>query len=318
MRLVPAIATAVCLLTAVGSAKGDGAPVDAATHLVAVDAARGFAVAVGADGAVLTLDRRTRTWKRARPTTQSELRGVSVVSKRHVYAAGIGGYFTQLDRGAWISPPGSTSRSFHGIAFADRKRGIAVGDQGKVRHWVKNAWYDFTAALDKTSLYDVARVGRGRYERFIAVGAHGRAVAFTGVGHNLAATAETTGVDGALTAVASCDGREAEAIAVGAQAVVRGVDGTWRRLPDPPAALRGVVVRCERGAVITAYAATDGGLAIYDAAVDAWRTRPLEGASALNDVAWFDRKQLVAVGARGFAKLIPADEPAGEAVTAKQ
>ena len=311
MRLLPAIAAAVCLLTAVGSAKGDGAAVD----LVAVDAARGFAVAVGADGAVLTLDRRTRGWKRQRPTTQSELRDVSVVSKRYVYAVGIGGYFTQLERGAWISPPGSTSRSFHGIAFADRKRGLAVGDDGKVRHWVKNAWYDFTAALDKTSLYDVARVGRGRYERFIAVGAAGSAVAFTGVGHNLDAAAETTGVEGDLVAVASCDGRQAEAIAVGAQAVVRGVDGTWRRLPDPPSALRGVVVRCERGAVTTAFAATDGGLAIYDAAVDAWHTRAVDGATAVNDVAWFDRKQLVAVGARGFARLIPADEPAGQTLT---
>jgi photosystem II stability/assembly factor-like uncharacterized protein len=278
--------------------------------LVSVDVGKGYAFAVGKAGEIWSMQIKRGLWGKERKTTQTELRDVHVVSGKDVWVVGIGGMFLHYDGDEWVSPAGSTSRSFHGVAFADRRRGIAVGDSGRVYQYVKDGWQNFHAMTRKPSLRAVVRVGRGRRERFVAVGNKGEAVAFTGVGASLGADPEVTGTETDLGAIGACRGSKAEAVAVGAVAMLREKAGAWRKLPDPPEALTGVALRCKRGSVTQVFATAGRGLAVYDVASKAWSTRAVEGAGQLNDIAWADKKQLLVVGNGGFWSVLPADPPA--------
>jgi len=281
--------------------------------LVSVDAGNGYAFAVGKSGAVWSMKVGRGTWTKYAPITRSDLTDVAVISRKDVWVVGIGGMFIHFDGDEWASPPGETSRSFNGVAFRDRRRGIAVGDAGRVYQFVKPSWQRFHAMTRKPDLRAVARVGRGRRERFVAVGARGAAVAFSGVGASLGADFELTGTEQELVGIAACSGSRAEAVAVGAVAVLRDKVGTWSALPEPPAALTGTAVRCKRGVVVEVFATAGKGLAVYDVAARAWTTREIEGASELADITWAGKKQLLVVGAGGFWARVDRNPPAAPA-----
>jgi photosystem II stability/assembly factor-like uncharacterized protein len=304
-RMVRALA-AFALLFTVGTAHAD--TLEGEPDLVSVDVNRGYAFAVGKGGAIYSKKIKKGEWHAHRKTTQSDLLSVSVVNRKDVWVVGIGGMFIHFDGEQWVSPGGETSSSFRAVALRDRRRGIAVGDRGAVRQYVTDSWQSFHAMLKKPTLYAIARVGRGRAERYVAVGAQGSAVAFAGIGASLSADIEITGSKQDLVAIDACASSKAEAVAVGAVAALRGKTGKWSELPAPPEPLTGVAVECKRGAVTRVFATGASGVSVYDADAKEWTSRTIEGvgdgAGALSDIDWVDRKRLIVVGAGGVAEII--------------
>jgi len=292
----------------VGATPAQAETLEGKPDLLAVDVKQGWVFAVGRGGEIWSQQIKKGEWQTYRKTTQTDLLSVSVVSRKDVWVVGIGGMFIHYDGEDWLSPGGSTSATFRAVLFKDRRKGIALGDK-RVRHFVRDAWDGFSAFTETPRFRAVARVGRGRRERLVAVGDKGIAVSFSGVGASLAADLEMTGTDKTLVAVDGCPSSKSEAVAVGAGAVHRGVDGTWSALPDPPETLSGVAVQCKRGSVTRVFATGAAGLAIYDAAAGAWSTRAIDGATALNAIDWVDNKRLIVVGDQGFVAILPADEP---------
>ncbi len=276
--------------------------------LLAVHVNRGWAFAVGRGGEIWSRKIKKGEWQTHRKTTKTDLLSVSVVSRKDVWVVGIGGMFIHFDGDDWISPGGTTSRNFRAVLFKNRRKGIALGDE-RVRHFVRDSWGGFSAFTKTPSFHAVARVGRGRRERFVAVGEQGVAIAFRGVGASLSADRELTGTEQTLVAIDGCRSSKSEAVAVGAGAMLRAVDGTWNKLPDPPESLSGVAVRCKRGAVTRVFATGVTDFAIYDVAAGTWSTRAIEGATALHAIDWVDKKRLIVVGDKGFVAMVLADEP---------
>jgi hypothetical protein len=274
--------------------------------LVAVDARGGHAVAVGTEASFYVLDRRAGAWVKADPPTSVEVGAVAVVSRRDVWALPVGGQFLHFDGRAWSSPPGSTTRTFYGLAMADRRRGAAVGHGGRIVHLVQQGWYPIHTSPTRANLRAVARVGSGGRERFVAVGDGGVAVALRGVGRSIAADLEITGTETDLVAVTACPGARAEAVAAGAEVRVRRRDGTWTGLPAPPAPLRALALRCRAGAAAAVIGLAADRLLVLDVAAGTWTETPVPAATSLRDLTWLDRRHLLLVGDAGFSTILPA------------
>ncbi len=303
-RATVGLIAALGLLAGASPARADR--LDGEPDLVAVDVERGYAYAVAADGGVWSMEVRRGLWRKEAYSGGGSLLSVSIAGRRDVWIAGAAGVLAHFDGDQWTSPPGKRTRAVRAVAFSTRTRGIAVGDDGAVFNFVRG-WQPFVAMTRKPSLYAVARIGRGGRERFVAVGAGGDGMSFTGVGSSLAADDEMTGVKADLVAIDGCTDRsKAETVAVGTDAVLRDKTGAWRKLPEPPAALTGVAVACKRGAVTAVFATTAKGIAVYDAGAGAWTERALDDASGLRDIAWLDRKRLIAVGDKGAVVVVEA------------
>lgn len=298
------VATIVGIALCAGGARAD--TLEGEPDLLAVDVVRGLGIAVGREGAVWQLDPNKGAWTLVRPMTKTDLVGVDVVDRKDVWVVGIGGLYLHYDGSEWTAPPGGTSKGANAIGLATRKRGIALGAKGHVLHWLGSGWQSFSALTAKPTFRAVARVGRGGAERFVAVGDGGVAVSFSGVGRSLGADLEVTGVEDDLVAVAACDSRKAEAVAVGRKAVLRARDGKWYVLPDPPRALTGAIAVCKRGAVVEVIATGGDGLAFYDVAERKWTDQSLPDAPGdVRAIAWVDRDRYVVVGDRGFWAILP-------------
>lgn len=297
----------MALLALVLAAVGPAAHADeAAPDLLAVDAHRGEIVAVGQKGKVVHRDRKGDSWNQHQVPTTVAIHDVDLTPRRHIWTAGEGGQYLYYDRKSWTSPPGATSRSFHGIAMAHRRRGVAVGHKGRIFQLLDGRWEQFYAVPVKVTFRAVARVGSDRRERFVAVGEGGVAVALSGVGGKMAADREVTGATGDLVAVAACSGSRAELVAGGAEVVLRDRDGgRWTALPAPPAPVTGLLVDCRRGRATRVVATSGARLLVLEVGGESWTEHPVEGATRLNDLARVDRKTLVVVGAAGFKALVP-------------
>lgn len=295
------IVAVVCRGAAAQTSRGSAA--ESEPDLLAIDVQRGVAIAVGTHGAAWTMRVGDNRWVRHPTPTRTELLSVSVVSPRDAWAVGIGGAFLHFDGRDWQSVAGTAARSFRAVRMKNRNAGLAVGDN-RVRHYRRPHWGGFSAMVAIPRFTALARVGRHRSERFVAVGAGGAAVAFSGVGTSLTADTEMTGTTADLSAVDGCRHRKSQAIAVGSVALLREWNGAWRAVSPPPEPLTDVVAQCRRGRIARAFAVGASGLHVFDAASGQWTTRPVAGEPLA--LAWADRRRLLVVGRRGFWQLVDA------------